>query len=88
MFRPSDNYEFSAAQVVRHKAPSAAKGHSLSKDGNAVVGRLGSALRVGLRASMDGVTPFDKGPTFACEACLVMNARRPTESVTIRWSEH
>ncbi len=52
------------------KAPSAGKGCSLAKEGNAAWAHLGSSLRAGREGLICGVAPLAKGATLPCEARL------------------
>jgi hypothetical protein len=62
---------------------------ALARYCNAAAEHPGSALRVSLSASMDFVTPLGKGGLpYPCEACLAMNADKPTELAIIIWIEH
>jgi len=70
---------FSADMTFHNKAQRAAKGYSLGKRCNAVVGHQVSALRVSLSTPMDCVASLENGTTIFCETRLAMNTDKRTE---------
>ena len=78
-----DKCTFSASVALRSKAQCAVNGKSLGKHWNTAAWRNGDALRVRLSTPTDCVTPLDKGPTIACEACLAVNVDNLTEFTLI-----
>ncbi|MEQ8953686.1 MAG: hypothetical protein RL120_06090 [Gammaproteobacteria bacterium] len=79
---------FSVSVVFVSKAPCVGNGHTLGKHGNAADKHYGSALRVGLSASLDRVAPLGKGVAIPGEARLARNADKPTEHDKITCKEH
>jgi hypothetical protein len=79
---------FSVPVVFASKASYDGNGDPLVKYGNAAGGHHGSALRVGLSATMDGVAHLGMGVAIPGETRLAMNADKPTEYDNIILKEH
>jgi len=62
-----------APQTCPGKAPFAANGCSISKNGNAAWARLGSSLRASRKGVIHGVASLGNGTTITCEMRLVAN---------------
>ena len=88
MLYQGDNYGFSVPVVFRSKAQCEGNGYSLVEHWNAAAGHHRDALRVSLSTPTDCVPPLDKGIAIAREARLAVNVDKPTEPVTITWTEH
>ena len=60
----------------------------LAKCCNAVAEHHSNARRVGLSAPMAALCLLQRTTAIRCEACLALNADRPTESINITLTEH
>jgi len=83
--QPDDIDGFSVPVMFCDKTPCAGNGSVLVKHGNAVAKHDRSARRVDLSASMAALRPLQRTMAIRYEACLALNADRPTELVNITW---
>jgi len=79
-----DIVRHSVTMVFGIKAQYAGKGHSC----NAVSGRHGNALWVGLSVPIGYVMSFGNRTTITCKACLAMNTDKLTEPDNIKLAEY